>query len=207
MSHGTNGAGPPSRARQLRVPAALALADLAAIFDELQFVLRCCERLLTELTAQERDDVLVESLWISTLVSYARCFRPGERGMGLSGEDVTGTGLKGDVMEWHSLLGRLRDFYVEGAANPREAFLVGASQSQNGEAEGLVISSATQPQVDQATVQQTGRLAFELSRVVDERIKKQQRTVFDAVRAMPVDELNALPEMEVGQAVPGEKPE
>jgi len=188
---------PPSAARQLTTPAALALADLTAIFDDLQFVLKCCERLITELRRDERDDVIVESLWVATLVSYARCFRPGERGMGLAESDLAATGLKGEVTEWHALLGTLRDYYVQGTANPRESFSVGVAQAAAGTADGIVITSAIQPQVDDTTVAQTGRLAFELSRVLDDRIKEQQQTVFAAAQQMTAKSLAALPTIEV----------
>jgi hypothetical protein len=198
MSQQTQGAAPPSTARELRSPAALALADLAAIFDDLQFVLRCCERLITELErGAGQDDLVVESLWVAALSSYARCFRTGERGMGLSVTDLSSTGLKGDVVEWHSLLGKLRNFYVDGNANPREAFSVGASQSETGTADGIVITSIIQPQVDETTIRQTGRLAFELSRVVDDRIKTQQKTVFTAAQGLSPDNLNELAPIQV----------
>jgi len=191
---------PPSAARQLTTPAALALADLTAIFDDLQFVLKCCERLITELRRDERDDVIVESLWVATLVSYARCFRPGERGMGLAESDLAATGLKGEVTEWHALLGTLRDYYVQGTANPRESFSVGVAQAAAGTADGIVITSAIQPQVDDTTVAQTGRLAFELSRVLDDRIKEQQQAVFAAAQQMTAKSLAALPTIEVTAA-------
>jgi hypothetical protein len=198
MSQQTQGAAPPSTARELRSPAALALADLAAIFDDLQFVLRCCERLITELErGADQDGLVVESVWVAALSSYERCFRTGERGMGLSVTDLSSTGLKGDVVEWHSLLGKLRKFYVDGNANPREAFSVGASQSESGAANGIVITSITQPQVDETTVRQTGRLAFELSRVVDDRIKTQQKTVFTAAQDLSAENLNELAPIQV----------
>jgi hypothetical protein len=199
MSQQTQGAAPPTSARQLVTPAALALADLAAIFDDLQFVLRCCEQLLTELGRdQDRDEVLVESLWVSALCSYARCFRPGERGMGLSKSDLAATGLKGDVEEWHALLGKLRDFYVDGVVNPRETFSVGVSQTEAGSVDGVVITSAARPQVDETTARQTGRLAFELSRVLDERIKVQQKTVFTAAQKMSPEAFEDLTPIDVG---------
>lgn len=197
MSQQTQGAAPPSSARELRSPAALALADLAAIFDDLQFVLRCCERLITELERTDQDDLAIEPLWVAALTSYARCFRPGERGMGLAVTDLSATGLKGDVVEWHSLLGKLRNFYVDSNANPRELFSVGVSQSDSGTADGIVITSIVQPQVDETTVRQTGRLAFELSRLVDDRIKTQQKTVFTAAQALSPDNLNELTPIEV----------
>jgi hypothetical protein len=199
MSQQTQGAAPPKTARQLVTPAALALSDLAAIFDDLQFVLRCCEQLLAELgRGEDRDELQVESLWVSALSAYARCFRPGERGMGLSKSDLAKTGLKGDVNEWHALLGKLRDFYVDGVGNPRETFSVGVSQTKTGDVDGVVITSASRPQVDETTARQTGRLAFELSRVLDERIKLQQKTVFVAAQKMPVEALDDLTPIDVG---------
>jgi hypothetical protein len=60
-----------------------------------------------------------------------------------------------------------------------------------------VITSAVRPLVDDVTVRQTGRLAFELSRLVDERIKDHQQKVFDAAARMTAQELTALPAIEV----------
>ena len=196
MAQQTEGASPPT-ARQLRTPAALALADLAAIFDDLQFVLQCCERLMAELGRKKRDAVLTEALWVAALSSYMRCFRTGDRGMSLTKDDLSATNLKGKVLEWHKLLGKLRDFYVEGVTNPREMFSAGVAQSTEGAAQGIVITSVPQPNLDETTVQQTGRLAFELSRVVDERIKEQQQKVFQAAEKMSVASLNQLPAIEV----------
>ena len=197
MSKQTDGSAPLTSARQLQTPAALALADLTAIFDDLQFVLKCCERLISELGRRQHDEVLLESLWVSALSSYARCFRTGKRGMNLSASDLTATGLKGDVQEWHKLLLKLRDYYVDERANPRETFSVGVSQATTGEPAGIVITSVVQARVDETTVQQTGRLAFELSQVLDDRIKKQQETVFTAAQAMSPKSLGALPTIEV----------
>lgn len=205
MTQQANGPAPALTARQLGSPAALALADLAAIFDDLQFVLGCCERLVAELgRGAARDEVVIEALWVAALNAYARCFRAGDRGMGLSVADLKDTGLKGDLVEWHALLGRLRGFLIEGATNPRETFSVGASQSAEGKVDGIVITSVTQPRVDETTVRQTGRLAFELSKVLDERIKKHQQTVFTAAQGLPADTLNGYPPMDV--VVPPDPP-
>jgi hypothetical protein len=197
MSQQTEGI---ATARQLETPAARALADLAAIFDDLQFTLTCCERLLAELTGNQRDAVTLETLWVGALCSYARCFRAGERGMGLTDSDLEATGLKGDVSQWHALLLKLRDHYVDGAANPRETFSVGVSQASTGAAAGIAITSVITAQVDETTVQQTGRLAFELRRLLDERIKERQEKVFAGASEMSAKALSKLPEIEV---VPG----
>jgi hypothetical protein len=187
----------PSSARQLATPSALGLADLVAIFDDLQFTLKCCERLVAELAHPRVDAVVVEALWVSALNSYARCFRTGDRGMGLTVADVKATEVPGEVAEWHALLGRIRDFSIDGPVNPRETYSVGVSQSSTGEASGMVITSAVQPLVDDVTVRQTGRLAFELSRLVDERIKEHQAKVFEAASKLTPAQLAALPDIEV----------
>ncbi|HEX3782265.1 MAG TPA: hypothetical protein VHX38_21590 [Pseudonocardiaceae bacterium] len=193
-------------ARQLRGKDARALADLAAIFDDLQFVLGCCERLLGELArGEQQDNLVLESLWVAALNSYARCFRSREHGTSLSVTDLGETGLTGDVVQWHQLLGRLRTFLLDGAANPREEFFVGVSQSAEGSSnesvEGVVITSVTRPQVDETTIRQTGRLALELSTLVDTRMKTLQESVFKAAREMTAVEFAKLEPIEIDWSV------
>ena len=188
----------PTSVRQLATPAAAALADLTAVFDDLQTVLRCCERLVTALAAPEPDDLTVETLWTVALLSYGRCFASGDRGMGLTVEDVRATGLPGAVEEWHEMLSRLRAHYADPVRNPRERFSVGVSQDSSGRAAGIAVTSARQPLVDEVSVRQTGALAYGLSRLVDERITAQQQRVFDAVASASAAELGRLPVVEVG---------
>ena len=186
---------PPSVVRRLTSPAALALADLAALYEDLQTVLRCCERLVAELGPGRPapDDLALEAYWTTGVLSYARCFAPGERGTGLTEQDVTATGLPGDVVGWHRALLGLRDRYADPAVNPREAFSVGAAQDAAGHAEGIAVSSARQPALDEVSVRQTGAVAYALSRVVDEKIAAQQAVVFTAVAAMARPALDRLP--------------
>lgn len=202
MSQQTHGDSSTPTVRQLRSPGSAALADLAAIFDELQFVVGCCERLLLELSrGEQRDGLVVESVWVAALSSYARCFRPGENKLGLTVTDLAETDLQGDVVQWHDLLGTLHDFVIDGDANPRELFSVGIAQGANGRPEGIVITSVVRGQVDEATVRQTGRLAFELSKLVDARIATHQKSVFTAVEDMTAAALNTLPPIEVDLSV------
>ena len=91
----------PSSVRQLGTPAAAALADLASTFEELQTVLGCCERLVA---VPPPDELVAEALWTTALLSYARCFAPGARGVGLTVEDVKNTKLEGALEDWHGLL-------------------------------------------------------------------------------------------------------
>ena len=184
---------PPAVVRRLKSPAALALADLAALFEDLQTALRCCERLVTELNTREPDDLALEAYWTTAVLSYARCFTPGDRGVGLTEADITATGLAGDVLGWHRVLLQMRDRYSHPAVNPRESFSVGASQDRTGHADGVAVTSARQPPLDEVSVRQTGAIAYALSGLVDERLTAQQGIVFTAVAAMARPALDVLP--------------
>jgi len=194
-----------SEARRLTGPTARALADLTAIFDDLQFVLGCCERLLGELAKGEHHDpVVAESLWAAALNAYARCFRSGDDRTELTADDVTATGLEGDVVPWHETLGKLRNFLVAKAANPREVFSVGVTVSAEGNADGIIVSSVPLPGVDENTVRQTGQLAYALAQLVDGRIQEQQKVLFTEIKDMPAARLSRLDPLPVDLSVAGE---
>lgn len=190
---------PPSSVRRLTSPAALALTDLAGMFEDLQTALRCCEKLidlLSEAAAHpgvEPDDLALEAYWATAVLSYARCFATGDRGTGLTEDDITATGLKGDPLGWHRVLMQLRGRYAHPALNPRESFSVGASQDSSGHAAGIAVASARQPLLDDVSVRQTGALAYALSGVVDQRVVAQQEVVYKAVAAMARPGLDRLP--------------
>jgi hypothetical protein len=189
----------PTVVRRLGTPAALALADLASIFDDLGTVLRCCERLMTELAdpAGEPDDLALEAFWTTAALSYARCFAEGPRGVGLTDEDVTSTSLRGEVLEWHQVLRSLSEHYASTVDNPRERFEVGAAEAPDGSAGGIAITSTTQPTLDDLTVRQTGALAYELSKIVDSRITEHQERLLAAAAALSAEELSKLPRIDV----------
>ncbi len=189
-------------ARELTSPAAVQLAGLAAVFDDLQFVLGCCERLLRELTrGDQQDPVVVEALWAAALNAYARSFRAGDNTENLTVDDLAETGLQGELVAWHEMLGTARRFLVSKAANPREAFSVGVSLAAGGPAEGIVVTSVPHPQVDEATVRQTGRIAFELGQLVDRRIQDKQKALFTEVQELSAERLNELEPLAVDMSV------
>lgn len=189
----------PTKVRQLSSPAANALADLASIFDDLQTVLRCCERLVTELDSRraEPDDLMLEALWTTAVLSYTRCFAAGNSGVGLTEEDLTATPLQGEVLQWHQVLQQLRKHYANDAENPRERFAVGATQSADGQASGIALTSTRQPALDDITVRQTGALAYELSRLVDQRITAHQERVFAMASDIPASDMKKLPLIDI----------
>jgi hypothetical protein len=189
----------PGTLHRLDTTAAGILVGLVTTFEELQTVLRGCERLVTELARVDGppDDIVIESVWTTTLLSYARCFAEDGPGTHLSEADVTTGVTAPDVVQWHRALLQLRDHYADTAANPRELFTVAVAQTDNGDPSAIAITSAPQPLVDDATVRQTGAIAFALSAVVDARITDQQEQVFAELKTWSKAELEALPTVEV----------
>ena len=187
----------PTTVRRLETSSATSLGHLGEMFEDLQMVLRCCEKLVTALAQDPRDEVVVESVWTTALLSYARCFSPSTPGDALGEDDLRAAQSGDEVVEWHQVLLRLREHYVDATANPRERFSVGVAQDEEGAASGLAITSARQPLVDEVTVHQTGAIAYALSGLLDARITERQRTVFDEVQATPQEELDKLVRLEV----------
>jgi len=181
---------PPTALRRVEGTSARALADLNARFEDLQTVLRCCERLLAELKADPVDGAVVEGLWTTALLSYARCFSVGVTDTALTEADLTATQPHGEVLDWHKVLLQLRDHYADRTTNPRERFSVGVALDDTGAAEGIAITSAQQPLVDDVTVRQTGAIAYALSELVNGRIAAQQEKVFGELKVASVAELD-----------------
>ncbi len=200
MSDGAR-ASPPAVVRRLDTPGAVRLARLAATFEDLQTVLRSCEHLVSALAAPEgeRDDLVIESVWTVALLSYARCFADPGADPVLSESDLGEAVSSTEAVDWHRVLLQLRDHHADPVDNPREQFSVGVAQDPDGSAEGIAITSARQPLVDDITVRQTGAIAFGLSGLVNDRIAAAQPRVFDEVKNIPTEELAELGTLEITQ--------
>ena len=184
---------PAGSMRRVDDAAAAALVGVVEVFEDLQTVLRCCERLVAELAVDgEPDPVVVESVWTTALLSYARCFAATGDGVALTEGDVSSTHSSPEVVEWHRLLLQLRNHYADPAVNPRERFSVGVAQDANGRASGIAITSARQPLVDDLTVRQTGAIAYALSGLVDKRIELRQKEVFHDLESWSKADLDRL---------------
>jgi hypothetical protein len=191
-------------ARRLDGPEAAELTALAVVSDDLQHALACCERLVSALGPQRAapadghpDAALVEALWTSALLAYARAFAP--RAGVLSTADLEALELPGDVLGFHDLLLRLREQYGSADANPRESCSVGVVQGEDGSAVGVAVVAAPLPLVDQEAARQLGRLAFALLGRVDGRMEEVQARVLHRARELTQGELAALPLMRVDQ--------
>jgi len=187
----------PTALRRVESTSARVLADLNARFEDLQTVLRCCERLVAELKADPVDGAVVEGLWTTALLSYTRCFAIGVTDTALTEADLTATQPHGEVLDWHKVLLQLREHYADQTANPRERFSVGVALDGAGAVEGIAITSAQQPLVDDVTVRQTGAIAYALSELINGRITAQQEKVFGEVKAMPSAELDKLSRLDI----------
>ncbi len=189
----------PQAVRRISTPDSSELARLAEIFGDLQFVLRCCELLVGQLALppDRSDEAAVEALWTAALVAYVRCFSGQARG--LKDSDVDALELEGEVGEFHKQLRRLRDHYASRHVNPREKITIGVAQGRDGQAEGVAITSAPRPPVDEVMARQTGQLALALARRVEERMGALQEKVFQAAKAMSPGLLGALPLIELEQ--------
>ncbi|WP_028938708.1 hypothetical protein [Pseudonocardia spinosispora] len=186
----------PTAVRQLSTPESTELAGWASVFEDLQFVLKCCEELVNRRATE--DDVVGHALWSGALIAYVRCFGSGR----LTEKDLSETGLQGEVVQWHKMLHELREHLTSATTNPRERFVIGAAQDADGRAEGIAIVSTPLPAVEELAVRQTGRLALELSTLVEKRMDKAQRATFQSARAMTPRLLNALPLVSVEAAYP-----
>ena len=182
----------------LDLPSARILAGQASVIQDLQFVMDCCKRLLTELARPEedRDGVVPQALWSSAVVAYARCFGRGRR-FGLSTEDVRNLPLHGAVMKFHKWVIEERNKVTARPADPFEAAKVGAALSSPGQAErrveGIAIFSAGHVLVDVIGVRQLGGLASELAKYVAEKAQEQQDSVLSDAEQLNIDSLYRSP--------------
>jgi hypothetical protein len=182
----------------LETPSAQLLADQAATIQDLQFVMDCCKRLLTELaTAEEdRDPVLPQALWSAALVAYARCFSKGKR-LGLTTDDVRDLPLHGAVMKFHKWVLDERNKLTSHPANPFETARVGAALSPPEQGErrvaGIAIFSTSHVLIDDVGVRQLGGLASELAKQIAAKAQEQQDAVLADAQQMNVDSLYQLP--------------
>jgi hypothetical protein len=187
----------PNAVRELDLPEAAELAKLASVFEDLQYVLRCCEHLVTALSGPgsgpvqvQTDDALVEALWTGALIGYVRCFSG--RSDVLTEDDLGELGLDGDVRDFHGMVKKLRDHYASRHVNPREAFTIGAAQSNDGRPSGIAVVSTPRPLVDDTTVRLLGRVAYALSGLVDARMQETQQRVLAAAAQLGPAELSRL---------------
>ena len=217
---GTSAASPRTQTLTvaLDLPSARVLADQIATIQDLQFVMECCKRLLTELVTPdgERDPVVPQALWSAALTAYDRCFSKGTT-FGLTAENVRSLPLEGQVMKFHTWIVDERNKLARHAADPFELAKVGSVLSAPGlsapglsggqpdggepsdrQLEGITVLSASHILVDGAGVRQLGALASELARQTAGKAQEQERAVLGDARRLGLDALYTLPPLPLG---------
>jgi len=184
----------------LDMPSAHVLAGQASMIQDLQFVMDCCKRLLTELAKPEedRDPLMPLALWSSAVVAYGRCFSAG----GLAASDVSGLPLHGAVMKFHDWVLEERDKLTAsgpGAPAASAAARVGAALSppeqEKRRVEGIVIFASSHVLIDDVGVRQLGGLASELAKQTAEKAQEQQDVVLKDAQQLNLDSLYRLPQL------------
>jgi hypothetical protein len=184
----------------LDVPSARVLADQASIIQDLQFVMDCSKRLLTELAKPEedRDPLMPLALWSSAVMAYGRCFGKGKR-FALTAEDVKNLPLHGAVMKFHDWVLEERHKLAARAPNPSAAAKVGAALSppdqENRRVEGIVIFASSHVVINDVGVRQLGGLASELAKQTAEKAQEQQDVVLKDAQQLNLDSLYRLPQL------------
>jgi hypothetical protein len=180
------------------MPSARILADQASIIQDLQFVMDCCKRLLTELARpqEDRDGVVPLALWSSALVAYARCFGEGRRS-GLTADDVSNLPLQGAVTKFHGWVIEERDRLIEPPADPFEAARIGAALAPVGQQErrieGIAVFSTSRVLIDATGVRQLGGLASELAKQTASKAQSQQEAVLSDAQKLDLGSLYEAP--------------
>ncbi len=194
----------------LDTPSARILADQASIINDMQFVMDCCKRLLTELARpqEDRDGVVPQALWSSALVAYARCFSE-DKPSGLTIEDVQNLPLHGAVMKFHTWVIGECDKLTAHSADPYETAKIGAALSPPGQkkrrVEGIAIFSASRVLIDVIGVRQLGGLASELAKQTAQKAEKQQDAVLTDAQRLDIDSLYESPPLSPQQPGAGDE--
>jgi hypothetical protein len=180
----------------LGLPSAQELADLASIFQDLAFVIECCDRLLDLLESSDRDPVMAQALWSSALVAYVRCFGSGKR-FGLDADIVEQVGLEGEVRTWHQYLRNMRDKHIAHSVNPFETVIIAAvltpEDKGDRKVEGVALLSLKHMAAAEQGVYQLRQLAKALRRKVGESCEAQREKVWADAKALDIRKLDTYP--------------
>ncbi len=187
----------------LELPSAQVLADQIATIQDLQFVMECCKRLLSELASPEaeRDPVIPQALWSAALTAYDRSFAKGKK-FGLTPDDVKALPLEGQVVKFHEWLENERNILGRHPTNPFLEARVGAVLADPGqgdrEVRGVTVLSASHILVDGAGVRQLGAIASELAKQTAEKAQKQESVVAADAQELGLDKLYTMTPLLVG---------
>lgn len=184
---------------------ALKLADVYSILQELKSVMETCTRLRQLLKAEQKDWLLIESLWTAALIRYSRCYASGKR-HGLS-EDIY-KDLPGDAVGVHRLYENLRNKHIAHSVNPFEQVKVGLILSSENSQEKKVMEVSPflmklVPTTDD-DVRQLGALVKVLVNKLMKNGEQYEEEALRVGRSLPIDELYSLPRLRTVASEPND---
>jgi len=172
------------------------LADLGGIVQDLGYTMKTCSRLKKLLEDKSEDNLLIESMWTSALIRYARCFAEGKR-FGLS-ESIF-DGLVGEPHKVHRMYIDLRSKHIAHSVNPFEQVKVGLELSPESESKRRVVGVATMYMrhivSDVKGVHQLGMLSKVVLKKVVEIAKEYEKKTLEKGRKIPIEDLYKLPRL------------
>ena len=166
------------------------LADLGAIVQELDSIMKMCLRLKKLLEEESKDSLLIESLWTTALIKYARCFNTGKR-FGLD-ESIL-NGLKGEAHKAHKFYLDMRDKHIAHSVNPFEqtqvSLVLSPKDSHEKKVVGVAILSIRHMVSDVQGVHQLGLLSKVLLEKVCKIAKQYENKTLEKGKTIPIDDL------------------
>jgi len=166
------------------------LADLGAIVQDLGSTMKICSCLKKMLKEKSQDILLIESLWTTALIKYARCFKSGKR-FGL--DESIFDGLKGEPRKVHKFYLDMRDKHIAHSVNPFEQMQVGLVLSPEDSSEkkivGVVTLSMRHIVPDVEGIHQLGLLSKLLLEKVCEIAKQYENKTLEKGKKIPIDDL------------------
>ncbi len=142
------------------------------------------------MTEKSKDHILIESLWVSALIRYARCFAAGKR-FGLS-KDIY-QNLQGEPLKVHQFYIDLRNRHIAHSVNPFEQMEVGfVLSSVNGPDKRIVgVSTLAMRHIvsDKEGVKQLGVLSKIAHDKVCSMAKETEQKVLEEGKKIPIDDL------------------
>lgn len=166
------------------------LADLAAMIQDFRTIMQACSRLKNLLEENSKDHLLIESLWTSALIKYARCFATGKR-FDLS-KDIF-QNLQGEPLKAHQFYIDLRNKHIAHSVNPYEQMEVGFILSFANAPEKKIVGVSTLAMrhivSDKNGVQQLGMLSKIAYDKICSMAKESEQKVLEEGKKIPIDEL------------------
>jgi hypothetical protein len=178
------------------------LADATSVLLDLRLAASALDRLIELLKESSDDDLVKGSLWMTAVVSYARCFIGGRRPP--VGESAF-EGFHESALGFHRHILALRDKHAAHSVNSFEQVVVGAVVSEEEAGIKRVIGTGVlavkHVMFDDQGISDFRHLVGGLEAKIASSCKTLEATVLVEAQTRPVEEILAMPRL--GVTVPG----